>query len=116
MKKRDITITFTMFSFLFVLLYLFFNKIWMLYFVLFFLFMALIPNPLAALLTKLWMKSASLIGWINTRILLTIIYYGVLFPVAVIYRVFKKTPPQKEDSNFIFTEKTWDRESFRKPY
>ena len=39
---------------------------------------------------KLWMKFAAVLGWINTRILLTIIYFLLISPMAVILRIFGK--------------------------
>ena len=36
----------------------------------------------------LWMKIGIVLGWINTRIILTIIFFVVLFPIGLIMRLF----------------------------
>jgi len=42
-------------------------------------------------LYKLWMKFALVLGWVNTRLLLIIIFYAVLTPLAFFYRLFGKS-------------------------
>ena len=42
----------------------------------------------AKLLYKWWMKIARLIGWINTHLLLIIIFYLVFTPIGVIIKLF----------------------------
>ncbi len=37
-----------------------------------------------------WMKFAQFLGWLNTRILLTLFFYMVITPVAIILKVFRK--------------------------
>ena len=37
-----------------------------------------------------WMKFAFVLGWINTRILLGLFYYGVVTPIGVLLRLFGK--------------------------
>lgn len=37
-----------------------------------------------------WMKLAHILGWINSRIILSIVYILVLVPIAFLSRVFKK--------------------------
>lgn len=39
-----------------------------------------------------WWKLAHVLGWINTRILLTIVFYTVLLPFALLSRLFSKDP------------------------
>lgn len=39
-----------------------------------------------------WLKLALGLGWVNSRILLTIIYFIFLFPIALISRLFTKDP------------------------
>lgn len=66
-----------------------------------------------------WFKLAYLLGWINSRIILSIIYFIFLTPMAWLYRLSKKDglqlkAPEKsnfKERNHIFTdkdlEKTW---------
>jgi hypothetical protein len=40
----------------------------------------------------LWLKLALGLGWVNSRILLSVVYFLVLMPVAWISRIFTKDP------------------------
>ncbi|NCP65959.1 MAG: hypothetical protein GW763_05550 [Paraglaciecola sp.] len=37
---------------------------------------------------RLWMAIASIVGWINTRIILAAAFYLLIFPIGVVLRVF----------------------------
>jgi len=39
-----------------------------------------------------WMKLAHGLGWINTRLLLGLVFYGVIAPIGVIMRLFGHDP------------------------
>ncbi|MHB8882709.1 MAG: SxtJ family membrane protein [Thermodesulfovibrionales bacterium] len=53
-----------------------------------FLFIPFIGNRIVSL----WFKSAELLGWINSRILLTMVYFLCLVPVSLLFRLFNKNP------------------------
>lgn len=61
----------------------------------------LIPNSLKWFY-KGWMSIALVIGWINTRIILAIVFYIIITPMGLIMRIFGKNPvknkPSKLDS------------------
>jgi hypothetical protein len=40
----------------------------------------------------LWLKFALALGWVNSRILLTIVYFVFLMPIALLSRLFTKDP------------------------
>ena len=47
--------------------------------------------PLAlAPLHKGWMWVGELLGWINTRILLSIVFYGMITPISIAFRLMGK--------------------------
>ena len=53
----------------------------------------LIPLGLVAPLAlrplfKVWMKVGQVMGWINTRIILGILYFGLITPMGVMMRLF----------------------------
>lgn len=50
---------------------------------------ALIPS-LGKLINWMWMKLALGLGWFNSRVLLSIIYFVFLFPIAMISRIFNR--------------------------
>jgi hypothetical protein len=47
---------------------------------------------LGDLLVKGWFKLAEVLGMINGRILLSLIFFVVLFPIALLYRMGRKNP------------------------
>jgi len=56
-----------------------------------------------SLILKGWFGLAHILGWINTRILLSIIFYIFLTPIALLYRIFSNDPmklKQPKESTF----------------
>lgn len=45
---------------------------------------------------KPWMKFGAVAGWINTRIILFILFYGIITPTALIRRLFNSDPLKKK--------------------
>ncbi len=41
---------------------------------------------------KGWMKLAHALGWFNTRLILTVVFYLVLTPVGLLLRILRKRP------------------------
>lgn len=52
---------------------------------------ALVP-PLAKLVVKGYYGLGHVLGWINSKILLTLVYFLILTPIALIYRATGKDP------------------------
>ena len=59
------------------------------------------PRPLTPLYNA-WMRLAEVLGWINTRILLTLIFYLVVTPIGVVMRLFRRSPLALEERNGSF--------------
>lgn len=53
---------------------------------------SLLVPKLGEWIVWLWYKIAEILGWINSRILLTLIFYLFLMPIAFFYRLFNKDP------------------------
>jgi len=51
---------------------------------------ALFIEPVAKGIAWFWYKIADLLGLVISKIILTIIYYALLFPIALLYRLFNK--------------------------
>jgi hypothetical protein len=56
------------------------------------LLIGLLFRRLAVKLSVLWLSFAAVLGAVNSKILLTVIYYLVLVPVALIYRRIHGSP------------------------
>ncbi|MFN8344075.1 MAG: SxtJ family membrane protein [Spirosomataceae bacterium] len=44
------------------------------------------------LLVKVWFKIAEGLGWFNSRVILTVLFYVFLWPIAMLYRLSTKNP------------------------
>lgn len=67
-------------------------------------FIFLISDFLSKGILWLWWKLAHILGWINTRILLSVVFYVILLPMALLSRIFTRDPLKikwkKHDSTF----------------
>ncbi len=52
------------------------------------LFIGLFLKPLSMRIAGRWLRFAGLIGAFNSRVILTVIFFVVLTPLAVVYRLF----------------------------
>jgi Kef-type K+ transport system membrane component KefB len=53
------------------------------------------PSSLSSVY-NLWMKIGHVLGWVNTRIILVLIFYMLFFPIAIILKILGKDPLQKK--------------------
>jgi energy-coupling factor transporter transmembrane protein EcfT len=69
---------------------------------------------------KAWFNLAWVLGLIIPNILLTIIFYGILFPIALLSRLFRETDSMKfknkMDSTYTTSTKDFDQKSFENPW
>ena len=72
------------------------------------LMMALIAPTMLNPVYRIWMKFAGIIGLINTRVILFIVYFAIFFPLAMLMRLFGRD---------VLRRKTMDRNvrTFRVP-
>jgi len=60
--------------------------------------MALVPATLRPVY-KVWMRFAEALGWVNTRIILSVMFYLIFFPVGMIMRLFNDPMHRKFDAS-----------------
>jgi hypothetical protein len=71
----------------------------------------LIPNHLKPIYQG-WMFFALILGWINTRLLLAIVFYLMITPMGLIMRLFGKNPMKNlPDISDSYRKSTPDRSS-----
>ncbi|MBU2529574.1 MAG: hypothetical protein KKD35_00930 [Elusimicrobia bacterium] len=70
--------------------YAIFSKLWLLYIGSFFIALPFLCPHIAEKLQEYWLEFGAVLGKINTTILLGFVFYAVLTPVALIYRLFNK--------------------------
>jgi hypothetical protein len=51
---------------------------------------------------RVWWRFATILGWINSRILLTVFFFAVLTPTGLVMRLFRRSPlrPVRNDTNW----------------
>lgn len=68
--------------------------------------LCLLSDYIGTIIVKGWFKLAEGLGWINSRILLSIIFFFILFPIALVSRLFGKSNIQlKKPSGSVYTER-----------
>lgn len=81
-------------------------------------FAGIFSNYVSEKIDYLWMKLARLLGMIIPNILLALLFFFLLFPIAVLSRFFGQKDPlnlkNKSDSNFKDVNKEFDKISFKK--
>jgi len=90
----------------FIILYFIFKWEYFLYGALVIGVLSLISERLANGINTAWMKLAMILGWINSRILLSVVFYFFLFPMAMLTRLFKRNMLNlKNTSDSLFEER-----------
>jgi hypothetical protein len=56
------------------------------------LLVALLVKPLAVVVTRAWLKFSTLLSGGSNRLILAVIFYFFLTPIALLYRLFKNNP------------------------
>ena len=83
----------------FVVLYFIFDQEWLLYLAGGVGVLSLMIPAAGKGIVWLWFKIALVLGWINSRILLSIVFYVFLFPIALLFKLSSKNPLQlKKDA------------------
>jgi hypothetical protein len=62
----------------------------------------LLPGRLGPIY-KAWMAIGHVLGWINTRIILGIIYYGLFTPMGLVMRVWRKDSMRRQYDETVNT-------------
>jgi len=91
----------------FMVFYFIFHKDFLLYISFGIGFIALFWHWLAEKIAMLWLKLAGVLGVINGKILLSIVFFIFLTPIAFLNKLFAKNMLQikKEDRNSVFIER-----------
>jgi len=67
-----------------------------------------------------WMKFGNVMNWINTRIILGILFYGMFLPIGVVMRLFGKDPMHRKLdsglSSYRVTSENDDKNNVERPY
>ena len=117
-RKKDLE-TVLVLSLVCVVLYLIFDREFFVFGAMVLLIVGLVFKKITSKISDLWLGFSEIIGKFNTKIILSVIYYCVLTPVAFVYRIFHKDHlnllknPSKS-SYFISRDKTFIADDFEK--
>jgi cytochrome c oxidase subunit IV len=104
----------------FLIVYIITDLNWALLVALFVGLAGLLSSFIAQKIDFLWMKLAWVLSLIVPNILLSLIFFAFLFPIALLSKLFGKKDPlilkNTRDSLFITSNKTFDKSSFEKPW
>lgn len=82
--------------------------------------LTIVSTQIGLIIEKIWFKLSEILGFIMPKILLSVIFYLILFPIAVLSRIFGNKDPLKlsnpENSNFYTIEKTFSKKDFEQPW
>jgi predicted membrane protein len=74
----------------FLILFLIFGNLWLLYLALVFGVIGIFVKPLAKLIAKAWFKLADILNFFVSRLVLGTLFFAVLWPVSVLYKISNK--------------------------
>jgi len=67
-----------------------------------------------------WMKFGNVMNWINTRIILGILFYLIFLPIGAVMRLFGKDPMQRkldsQLSSYRVTSENDEKSNVERPY
>lgn len=106
-KRRVVLETLTPLVLVLLALHLYFARAGFLYGAIGLLVVMLFIKPLATVIADGWLKFAGMIALVNTKVLLTVVFFLLLTPVAFLFRIFTRNPlrlkAEKELSSY-YTE------------
>jgi Saxitoxin biosynthesis operon protein SxtJ len=99
--------------------YLVFGSRWLIWAALFLSLGNAFESRITAAIARYWMKFAAVLGSFNSKVILTIIYFAVLTPVAFLFRIFNRPlvdhfRANKRASYFDELNKTYQKSDFEK--
>ena len=74
----------------FLLLFLINGKLWFLYVAFGVGTIGILVKPLASLLAKGWFKLGELLGFVVSKVVLTVLFFIILVPVSFLYNIFNR--------------------------
>ena len=90
MQKQNKYVTILILALGLVVLYFVFKALAFLYIALSIILLSLTSATLAEKIARTWLKLGHFLGAINSKILLSLVFYCLLVPIALISRIFKK--------------------------
>ena len=119
MDRIDTLKTNTVLTLAFLVAYLIFGATWLLWIALLLAVGNVLESRATTLIAYYWIRFASFLGVFNTRILLAAMFFVILTPIALLYRLFNREAVDRfrknsQSSYFEDVRKSSSREDFEK--
>ena len=81
---------------------------------------ALLKPLLLGPVNRVWLKISDFLGWVNTRLVMGVIFFLLIVPIGLIMRLFNKDPLNNEWSavakSYRIITKVRDKDHLEKPF
>jgi Saxitoxin biosynthesis operon protein SxtJ len=119
MDRIETLKTVTVLSVALIAAYLVFGSRWLIWAALLLSLGNAFESRITTAIARYWMKFAAVLGSFNSKVILTIIYFAVLTPVAFLFRIFNRPlvdhfRANKRASYFDELNKTYQKSDFEK--
>tara|TARA_B100001250_G_scaffold412383_1_gene443439 strand:- start:1065 stop:1469 length:405 start_codon:yes stop_codon:yes gene_type:complete len=66
----------------------------------------------------LWMLLATLLGWVMTRLILSLLFYVIIFPIGLLLKIYGRTTNKKSDKSYwnVIEKKLDNKNHLEKQY
>ena len=101
--------------------YFIFNKLFLLILALLIGLVGLISLKARMVIVNTWIRLGKALGYVNSRIILSVIYFFILTPIALLSRIFSKDKLQlkrknSDESYFIKRDHEFQAQDFENPW
>lgn len=116
MKKNNSAETILAISGGLVVFYLIYKVDVLLFIALGFIAVGLLSSFLSSKIEWLWLGLSKILGYISSRIILSVVYFLVLTPLALLRRMLRQKKSFINSSNFHLREHVFSKSDFEKPF
>ncbi len=120
-KWSETVQTFQLLTLVVLVLFLIWKAVWLIALAVILLLLSLKENPVSTKISGAWLTLAEAMGAVSTKVILTIIFFVFLVPVAWLYRLFEKELThhffqKKSDSYFMDKKQNYSKDIFEKTW
>lgn len=119
MRKLETIKTITILTMAVLIAYLIFGAKWLLWTAILLSMGSAFQSRVTTAIAKYWMQFAAFLGNVNSKIILTTVFFVILTPIALLYRLFNREKvdhflKNRRSSYFDDVRKSYGREDFEK--
>lgn len=80
--------------------------------------LTLLSDTINYYVSYIWKRMLAVLGTVNAHVILSLVFFIVLFPIAALYRLFNKDPLnlKKSDSAFVVKDKAYEAADLENPW